>query len=396
MPEEIEVIEGQEEKVVVQQTGAADPFDEDKWVEESVQQQTVNTPAKVDKVEGSEGEGEKIVVDADGLLVKETGWKNWAEAKAAKQRLEELEKAPKIEPTKLNEASEKMLKALEGEDGEETLFNYLQTKKQIQRAEKLDASKPKDAAEIIRLDLKYKNHDLSEDDIDYLMEKRYSIPEKPEKEEGQTDDHYDKQVARWEKEVRLAEKAMVVDAKLAKPGLSKFMPEIVLPKIQKTESAVAQEPSKEDLAAIQAIRDGYVQAFDKQSVNFKGFNVEVSDEEVKIPVTYVVDEKERNATKESLQTFDLNEYFQNRWFDADKKTGVVTPKVEQAMADKYLLENRDKIFQKIATEAAAQMKAHLKKQRLNTNLNNGNNKTAGQQGSKQTEREKEADAIMDA
>lgn len=396
MPEEIEVIEGQEEKVVVQQTGAADPFDEDKWVEESVQEQTVNTPAKVDKDKVEEGVEEKIVIDADGLLVKETGWKNWAEAKAAKLRLEELEKAPKTEPTKLNEASEKMLKALEGEDGEETLFNYIQTKRQIQRAEKLDASKPKDAAEIIRLDLKYKNHDLSEDDIDYLMEKRYSIPEKPEKEEDQTDDQYEKKVARWEKEVRLAEKAMVVDAKLAKPGLSKFMPEIVLPKIQKAESTQAKEPTQEELAVIQQVRDSYLQAFDKQAVNFKGFNVEVTDEEVKIPVSYIITDKERDATKESLQTFDLNEYFQNRWFDADKKTGIVTPKVEQAMADKYKLENFDKILHKVASEAAAQMKAHLKKQRLNTNLNNGNNKTAGQQGSKQTEREKEADAIMDA
>lgn len=396
MAEETEVIEGQEEKVIVQQTGAADPFDEDKWQEAPVQKQNVNTPAKVEKVEGEGVKDEKIVVDADGLLVKETGWKNWAEAKAAKLRLEELEKAPKTEPTKLNEASEKLLKALEGEDGEESVYNYLQTKKQIQRAEKLDASKPKDAAEIIRLDLKYKNHDLSDDDIDYLMEKRYSIPEKPEKEEDQTDDQYEKKVAKWEKEVKLAEKAMVVDAKLAKPGLSKFMPEIVLPKIQKAETAIAKEPSQEELTVIQAIRDSYLQAFDKQAVNFKGFSVEVLDEGVKIPINYVVDDKERTATKESLQTFDLNEYFQNRWFDADKKTGVVTPKVEQAMADKYKLENFDKILQKVASEAAAQMKAHLKKQRLNTNLNNGNNKTDGQQGSKQTEREKEYDAIMDA
>lgn len=390
MPEEVaeqtKVIEGQEQKI------EKDPFDDNQWVAEPVQKQSVNEPAKVEK---TEGEGEKIVVDADGMLVKETGWKTWAEAKAAREELDTLKKAPKTEPAKLNEASEKMLKALEGENGEEELYNYLQTKKQIQRAEKLDASKPKDAAEIIKLELKYKNPDLTDDEVDYLVDKRYSVPDKPEKEEDQTDEQYEKKVAKWEKEVKLAEKAMTIDAKLAKPGLSKFMPEIALPKIQKTETSTSKEPTQEELAVIQAARDSYVKAFDKDYVNFKGFNVEVLDEEVKIPVSYVVTDKEREATKESLTTFDLNEYFQNRWFDADKKTGVVTPKVEQAMRDKYILENFDKIIQKAANESAAQMKAHLKKQRLNTDLNNGSQKTNGQQSTKSNE-EQQKDAIWEA
>ena len=47
----------------------------------------------------------------------------------------------------------------------------------------------------------------------------------------------------------------------------------------------------------------------------------------------------------------------DRWFNEDGN-----PKVQQIMADKYLLENREKIFSKIANEAASQrLLAHLKK-----------------------------------
>ena len=66
--------------------------------------------------------------------------------------------------------------------------------------------------------------------------------------------------------------------------------------------------------------------------------------------------------KNSLNDFDSDSYFGERWFAEDGK-----PKVQQMMADKYLLENYSKILQKVANEAASQkMLAHLKK---NGNIN---------------------------
>jgi hypothetical protein len=66
-------------------------------------------------------------------------------------------------------------------------------------------------------------------------------------------------------------------------------------------------------------------------------------------------------------------YFENRWFNKEGK-----PNVQQIMADKYLLENREKIFSKIANEAASQrLLAHLKK---NGNINI--NQTPTPQGAK--------------
>ena len=66
--------------------------------------------------------------------------------------------------------------------------------------------------------------------------------------------------------------------------------------------------------------------------------------------------------KNDLMDFDSDSYLENRWFFKDGK-----PNIPQIMADKYLLENREKIFSKIANEAASQrVLAHIKR---NGNIN---------------------------
>ena len=112
----------------------------------------------------------------------------------------------------------------------------------------------------------------------------------------------------------------------------------------------------------QKARSIYEKTLDSEFQSFNGFNVTVKDEDVEIPISFNVAEDERLAMKNDLTDFDSDSYFEKRWFAEDGK-----PKVQQMMADKYLLENYSKILQKVANEAASQkMLAHLKK---NGNIN---------------------------
>lgn len=325
---------------------------------------------------------ETDTVDADEFLAKETGWKSWDEAKAAKVKLDEYEKAPKIEQAKYSpEDREKLF---------EDAYPILEAKKRLERVEKLDATKPKDAAEIIKLDLQYKNKEFTQDDIEFLFEDRYSKPEKPEQKEDQTDEDYVKAVAKWEKQVSNVDRKMVIDAKLAKPELSKFKSELVLPDIPK-DLPQPEQPSQESLEASKAIRDNFLRAVDTDFSKFDGFTTKVKDESVEFPVMFKVEDADKAEIKKLAQEMNVDEYFGNRWFDEKGNT-----KVEQMMSDLYLLEKRDKAFQGVANHAASERRKEIIKQNSNIKLNGVTSQTNVQRPPEMEKKHKEEAAIWSA
>jgi hypothetical protein len=163
----------------------------------------------------------------------------------------------------------------------------------------------------------------------------------------------------------------MIEAKVLKPEIEKLRSEITLPDIYNESAREAQ--SQEEFEIMQEARSIYERTLDSEFQSFNGFNVSVKDEDVEIPISFNVAEEERLAIKNDLEDFDTDLYFENRWFNKEGK-----PNVQQIMADKYLLENREKIFSKIANEAASQrLLAHLKK---NGNINI--NQTPTPQGAK--------------
>ena len=160
---------------------SSNPFSD--GVAAPIKKEEIKQPENIDAavVEVKKPE-ESETVDADEFLAKETGWKSWDEAKAAKAELDEYKKLPKSEQAKFSpEEREKIF---------EDAYPILQSKKQLERAEKLDASKPKDAAEIIKLDLALKNKDLTQDDVDFIFSEKYEVPDKPKKTDDIDDDEY--------------------------------------------------------------------------------------------------------------------------------------------------------------------------------------------------------------
>jgi len=227
------------------------------------------------------------------------------------------------------------------------------------------------AAEIVKTNIKNKHSSLSNEDVDLLFYDQFFVPLKPEQGYDESDDDYAAKVNQWQSQVDYTERRLMIEAKVLKPEIEKLRSEITLPDIYNESGREAE--SQAEFEIMQEARSIYERTLDSDFQSFNGFNVSVKDEDVEIPISFNVAEEERLAMKNDLEDFDTDLYFENRWFNKEGK-----PNVQQIMADKYLLENREKIFSKIANEAAFQrLLAHLKK---NGNINI--NQTPTPQGAK--------------
>ena len=233
---------------------------------------------------------------------------------------------------------------------------------QQKRLEKLTNSEltPDLAAEIVKTNIKNKYKDLSADDVELLFYDQHFVPLKPEQGYDESDEDYAGKVKTWQSQVDYAERKLMIEAKVIRPELEKLKSEIKLPDIYNEAGREAE--SQEEFEIMQQARSIYEKTLDSDFQSFNGFNVSVKDEDVEIPISFNVGEDERLAMKNDLMDFDSDSYLENRWFFKDGK-----PNIPQIMADKYLLENREKIFSKIANEAASQrVLAHIKR---NGNIN---------------------------
>jgi len=198
------------------------------------------------------------------------------------------------------------------------------------------------------------------DDVELLFYDQHFVPLKPEQGYDESDEDYAGKVKTWQSQVDYAERRLMIEAKVIRPELEKLKSEIKLPDIYNEAGREAE--SQEEFEIQQQARSIYEKTLDSDFQSFNGFNVSVKDEDVEIPISFNVGEDERLAMKNDLMDFDSDSYLENRWFFKDGK-----PNIPQIMADKYLLENREKIFSKIANEAASQrVLAHIKR---NGNIN---------------------------
>ena len=216
------------------------------------------------------------------------------------------------------------------------------------------------AAEIVKTNIKNKHKSLSDEDVELLFYDQFFVPLKPVQGYDESDDDYASKVSQWQSQVDYTERRLMIEAKVLKPEIEKLRSEITLPDIYNEIGRDAE--TQAEFEVMQEARSIYERTLDSDFQSFNGFNVSVKDEDVEIPISFNVAEEERLAMKNDLEDFDTDLYFESRWFDKEGK-----PNVQQIMADKYLLENREKIFSKIANEAASQrLLAHLKK---NGNIN---------------------------
>lgn len=249
------------------------------------------------------------------------------------------------------------------ENKRDEIREFLNQQYQIDRLEKLNIDNVSSAAEVLKTNLQFKNKNLSPDDIAFMIEESYARPSKPLQEIDETEDEYKLRFSQWEQQVQRIDRKMIIDAKLAQNEIPSYKSHIVLPDIPQPQ--VQQTgPSQEDLAAMEAGRRAYLNAVASDYQKFNGFTVTAKDGDAQLPISYVVDPQENVATRQLLENFNTDTFFSNRWFDENG-----TPKVTAMQEDLYLLQNRDKIFQKIANEAVAQAALNRVKVQNNIKLN---------------------------
>jgi len=350
------------------------PFMEGSWsdtppaVEQPITQEAETT--KVETTEVKEAATElpvtkvetEEIIDSNNYLKSKWGWENEEAAEAEIKELRELkQKAGKgIEFT--NEESKKLYEYIQ-EGKEDDVYSFLDKKKKIEKLSTADLSNKHIASELVKFGIQNENPGLSADDVEFLFNQKYSVPSKPVELLTDTEDEYQEKVSAWEKQVEAIEKGLIIEAKMQQPKMAQLKKELVLPNIER-ELPNQQEPTQEELQKVQAVRDNYLQKLESDYKNFNGYEVKYKDEEVEIPVNFVVPDENKVALKKELETFDVDEFIGQRWFTKEGQ-----PNVMQMMEDVTLLREKEAVFQKIANEVGAKMKLHYMGQKANVSVN---------------------------
>ena len=323
----------------------------------SVQQQ--QTAATVE--ENTQAASTETQVDYNQFVKETFGYETLDEAKAEFEQLKKLkEEAPS--QNFANDESKTLYQAwLEGKKDE--VLDYLSNQKKIEKLATGEVN-ANTAEEIVRLTIKQKNKSLTDDEVDFVFNQQFSIPAKPVQRADEYEEDYNARLAEWEEKAQVVQKRLIIEAKMSQPEIEKLKSELVLPNIQSA-NQISPEQEQEELRMNEEIRKQFEQSLETEYKSFDGFNVTFKDETagIEIPISYVPTEEEKATLKNELSDFDHTEYFGNRWFSADGK-----PQIKNMMADKYFLENKEKIMQKVANEAAQQMRLKMIAMQSNINL----------------------------
>lgn len=356
----------QQEQVV-----SKNPFDPTSWSEQpfaqtDVQNEVAETQAEqqtqsvaAEATATTTETQEQKPLDLNAFVKDELGFESIDEVKNFVKTAKEKTEEPSFKFE--NEDSERFFNLLK-EGKKDDVYEFLAQQKRIEKLSGAEVN-VKTAEEIIKLSIQSKYPNLSEDEIDTVFQDRFEIPQKPTKGIDEDDEEYEQKLSQWESKVNSVQKKLVIEAKMAQPEIAALQKNLVLPDIKSTQSS---EPTQEDLQMVQELREQFEQTLESDYKNFGGFNVTFKDESsgIEIPIAYVPTDEEKVALKNELSDFDHTEYFGNRWFAKDGK-----PQVPQMMADKYFLENKEKILQKVANEAANQMRLKMIELQSNIKLN---------------------------
>jgi hypothetical protein len=194
---------------------------------------TVETTQEVEETVTTttvEKESEEVV-NADDYLKQNLGYSNWDEAKKEIEELRKLKESQSANENKFaNQESERLYKAiLEGKEDE--VYEVLSKKKEFERVEKLDVTNPKDATELIRLNLKMKHPQLDTSEIEDMIADAYLRYPKPTKDFGIDEEEYEEKLKAWQIREDAIDRKVVRDAKIVKPEVLSLQSKIVIPDI---------------------------------------------------------------------------------------------------------------------------------------------------------------------
>lgn len=321
------------------------------------------TTETVQTTTATPSEEEEEIIEPVEWLKREYGVDNPEILKQEREELKTLrEKTAKGYEYK-NDESKKVAEYI-NEGKIDDLYKFLDTQKRVDKLLAADLSDKNTAAELVKFGIQKDNPTLTSDEVDFLFNEKYAIPQKPTQAADELDEDYQVKIQSWQNQVANIEKRLIIEAKMNQPKLAQLKTEIVLPEISKPQ-VQSNEPTKEQVEALEKVRQNFLNKLESDYAKVEGFSTKVKDESVELPISYKIPDEAKNAIKGSLQEgFDLNEYMDKRWFDANGN-----PKIENIFYDRYVLENLDKILSGVANNAANQRLQHYIKSQKNQDLN---------------------------
>jgi hypothetical protein len=364
-----EVLEQEKPTVEVKATpDLPNPFQTESWSEPAAVKVEEKPIAEQQPI--VEQKKEEITFSKE-WFVKEFEVDDPAIIKAEREELKTLKaNPPKAEEITFADEQSKQIHELlrEGKpENKKAVREFLQTQEQLEELSSLTEVNKDNAADIIKLQIKLKNKQLTASEVEFEYKQNYVAPKEPVQKASEMDEDFQERMDEWKEKVDQIETKRVIAAKMAQPELIQLKAEIKLPEITKAQPQIEQ-PSQESLDALKKAREGYLNILDSEYKKFEGFNTIAKDADglVEIPVTFKVPEEDKIAIREKLKDFDIAGYIDSRWFDEKGN-----PKVDTMMADMYLLENPSKVIQGVANDAAAKRLAHQIKVKSNIDVSGG-------------------------
>jgi hypothetical protein len=301
----------------------------------------------------SQGTNPSTQLDFEALLAEKTGGKFKSVDEILK--LTEQQVAPEINFA--NETSKKVFEYLKEGKVDEFMSVY-QQQKLLESVDKLDADN------VLKLKIKYENPELTQEEINEEFESLYGV-EQPDIDED-LDDAADIEKAKkkFEREKSAMERLKKKDLREAKEFLQEKKQEIVLPDIQTSKTQQQEAQGQEvDEVAIKEYRDKYLNSIPNTIDEIVGFESKYKDSELEFNTTYVIDANEKQALKDKMENFTLQDYFVPRYIN--EKGDFDT---ESIAHDLYVLENFDKIVEAHVSQAVNQAKSMFVKGLKNANF----------------------------
>jgi len=292
-------------------------------------------------------------IDFEALLAERTGGK----FKSVDEILQLADKPVAQEINFANETSKKVFEYLKEGKVDEFMSVY-QQQKQLESVDKLDSDN------VLKLKLKFENPDLTDAELQDEFDSRYGV-EQPDIDEDLDDPaDIEKAKKRYEREVSAMERLKKKDLKEAKSFLQEKKQEIVLPDIQSSKTQQQEAQGQEvDEVAIKEYRDKYISSIPKTIDEIVGFESKYKDSELEFNTTYVIDANEKQALKDKMENFTLQDYFVPRYINDEGNFDT-----ESIAHDLYVLENFDKIVEAHVSQAVNQAKAMFVKGLKNANF----------------------------
>jgi len=230
-------------------------------------------------------------------------------------------------------------------------------------------------ADIVKLKMAYDYPDLTPEEIEEEFSSRFSVDDDTDKSLMT-----DEELAQHNKKLEKASKALARELKkevgVAKEYLSEMKQEISFPDIlsqiqnvqpqlnpEQVLNEFLQSQEVEENKLYEQARQQYVTELSEGLKQFDGFNVSYKDEDVQFDGKYSLTPEEKAGLTNSLQQFDLEEFYGARYY----KDGKYDTK--QLAEDVYFLQNRDKIVNSLITQAVSKSKADLLKAMKNIDFN---------------------------